>query len=147
MKKISIVSFVIAVLSLVMSLSLYFQYRNEDKRAAVAGVIRCVDENGWYAIDDKGHKPINIGKIEVKNGLIMVYYTFKASAIHTFIVTPDETFARAGYIVGSSVGFNKAAITVSKIVKGEVVAVDASTIKSKLGNFWIYGLFSIDKKD
>jgi len=147
MRKIAVVSLIIAIISISLSLLVYIKSKNTDKTVQVAAVIRCIDDKGWFAINDGAHTPLNIDKIEVKNGLIVVYYTFRASTIHTFIVTPDETFANAGYFVGSSVGFNKATITVSQIVNGGVVPVDASTIRSQLGNFWIYGLFSIDEND
>ncbi len=145
MKKIVAASLIIAILSITISVIIYFQNQKSDKRATVAGVIRCVDEKGWFAINDGGHTPLNIAKIEVVNGNIVVHYAFKASKIYTFIVTPDETFAREGYFVGSSVGLSAATISVSQVVNGEVIAVDASTIKSKLGNFWIYGLFGIEE--
>jgi hypothetical protein len=145
MKKITAASLIIAILSIALSVMIYFQNKNPDKTIKVAGVIRSADENGWYVINNDGHKPLNIAKVEVKNGLIVVNYTFKASAIHTFMVTPDETFARAGYFVGASVGLSAATISVSQVVDGKVAAVDASTIRSKLGNFWIYGLFEIEE--
>ena len=145
MKRIAVISLIIAIISISLSILVYLQSKNTDKPVVVAGVIRNMDDRGWYVINDGAHIPINIDSIDVENGLILIHYGFTASAIHTFIVTPDETFARAGYFVGSSVGLNKATIAVSQIVKGEVIPVDASKIKSQLGNFWIYGLFGVDK--
>ncbi len=148
MKKVVIASLFIAILSMALSIFVLLQIQNSaDKTVKVAGVIRCIDEKGWFVINDGGHTPVNINRIEVKNGLILVYYTFSASTIHSFIVSPDETFAGAGYFVGASVNRDRASIAVSRIINGKVVPVDASTIRSKLGNFWIYGLFSIDESD
>ena len=108
----------------------------------VAGAIRCTGNQGWFAISDDVHAPINIDRIEVKNGAIVVYYTFTASRIHTFIVTPDETFSKAGFFTGASVGRDRAVINISKVIDGRVVRIDPSEIESKVGNFWIYGLFT-----
>jgi hypothetical protein len=113
-----------------------------ERQIEVAGAIRCTGNQRWFAISDEVHVPINIDRIEVKNGAIVVYYTFTASRIHMFIVTPDETFSRAGFFAGASVGRDRAVINISKVIDGQVVRIDPSEIESKVGNFWIYGLFT-----
>jgi hypothetical protein len=108
----------------------------------VAGVIRRVEPNSWYVIDDSGHKPIGIRNITEDNDKVTIYYDFNASKVHTFTITPDETFSRLGLRCGASVGLDKATIYISKIEDGNVVSVDPTTISNSGGNFWIYGLFS-----
>jgi len=107
----------------------------------IAGVIRSEDEQGWYVIDDPDHTSINIQSVKAEDGLILVTYSKEFGRIHTFIATPDETFAKEGYQVGASVDRDKARILVFKMVQGETVPIDASTIRSKWGNIWLYGVF------
>lgn len=145
MNKVVAISFFLAVFAA--SLSIINLVKLEDQggpTVTVAGVIRSLDERGWHAIDDSTHSPLNIEAVEVKNGLIIVRYGFKASKIHSFVVAPDETFAKEGLLVGASVASDHARILVSQIVAGTPRVIDASTIRSKLGNFWIYGVFSVE---
>lgn len=107
----------------------------------VAGVLRSEDDRGWYAVDDKDHTPINIHSVTIYDGLIIVTFSKRFEVINTFIAVPDETFAANGYIFGSTVNKTRAKILVSKIEEGKAVPVDASRIRSKLGNVWVYGIF------
>ena len=148
MRKLIAASLLIAFLSL--ALSVFFQIKScnlADKRVEVAGTFRSIDDNGWLVISDKLHKPINIGRIKVRKGYVLIQFTFAASKIHSFMVTPDETFVRAGYSFGASVYRDHVAIAVSRVIDGKVVPVDASSIRSRFGNFWIYGLFSVGEQD
>jgi hypothetical protein len=131
----SALALIVSVFSLIRSQS---EYANHD---IVAGVLRSEDERGWYALDDEGHRPLNISAVKTVNGLIVVTYGKDLGVINTFIAVPDETFAKEGYLFGASVTGNQARITVSKVMVGTVVPVDASTIKSKKGNVWVYGVF------
>ena len=147
MKKLIAASLSIAILSAALSIFGQQQsYKFDDKQIKVAGTLRCIDENGWFAINDKNHTPINIARIEVQRGYIILFYTFTASTIHSFIVTPDETFAKSGFIMGASVYSNYAAILVSRVDNGKVVVVDPSKIRSVTGNIWVHGLFSVDEQ-
>jgi hypothetical protein len=120
---------------------------NEDvsKQEIVAGVLRSEDDQGWYVINDKGHTPINVQSVKAEGGLIVITYSKEFESIHSFIAVPDETFAKAGLHIGASVGRSKAKILVSKYIEGKVVPIDASKIRSKWGNIWIYGLFDKGK--
>ena len=130
------------------ALSIYPQKQTEspiEKRVEVAAALRCQDDNGWFAIDDEFHEPINIGRIHVYQGYIIVHYTFTASTIYSFIVSPDETFVQGGVFFGSSVFRDHVVIAVSRMNNGRIEPVDASSIRSELGNIWIYGLFGVDE--
>lgn len=115
------------------------QYRQNE--IIVAGAIRCIDDRGWFALDDKTHASINIGDIETTERSIRIYFKFKASKTHTFIIVPDETLSKYGFLVGSKVSPQWADLFISKIENGEIVPVNAASLQSDLGNFWIYGLF------
>lgn len=129
-------------------ISVFNAYQREMKmpgdKVVVAGTIRNTGDRGWFVLDDESHAPINISRVEVKKGVVIVYFPFRASKIHTFVVTPDETFGASGYFVGASVRKGSAAILVSKVVDGKAVPINASDIKSQIGNFWIYGLFTLE---
>ena len=43
-----------------------------DKKVEVAGVIRSKDENGWFVINDGRHTSLNIDRVEVKQGYIII---------------------------------------------------------------------------
>ena len=113
------------------------------QRMEVAGTIRNSGD-GWYVLDSGNHTPIGIDRIEVANGNIRVWFTFTATDVHTFCVTPDDRYASLGYLLGPSVGTQVATIKVSRIVEGSVKAVDASEMADPIGNIWIYGLFSVE---
>ena len=148
MKNLIAASLLIATLSAGLSIfGLLQKAEPADKEVEVAGALRSVDENGWFVLDDGMHKPKNIDRISLYKGYIIVHYTFRASDIHSFIVSPDESFVYAGFIFGTSVYRDYAAIAVSRLVNGNVEKVDASAIRSKLGNIWIYGKFSVDEKN
>ena len=132
----------IVSISLVAVLVIIVLMYGYEEKMVVAGTLRSSGNQGWYVISDKAHVPLNISRVEVKNGAICVYYAFTASRTHTFIVTPDETFAGAGIFVGASVSKNRAAISLSRVIDGKVVRIDPSKIESDWGNFWIYGLFT-----
>ena len=132
---ISLIAIMLAIISL-------FDLNSEvTSQEIVAGVLRSADERGWYAINDEEHRPINIGSVKAEKGLIVVNYIKELGPINTFIAVPDETFAKEGFFLGASVNSKQARILVSKVEDGKVLTIDASTIRSKWGNIWIYGLF------
>ena len=148
LKKLITVSLTIAILSAGLSIiGIAQKHENAMKEVEVAGSLRIVDNNGWFVLNDGLHKPKNIGKINIQRGYIIVHFTFTASSIHSFIVSPDESFVMDGFLFGTSVYRNYCAIAVSRIVDGKVEKIDASKIRSKFGNIWIYGLFSVDEND
>ena len=146
MKKLMAACLLIAIFGI--ALSIYGQiqvYKLADKKVEVAGTIKRINENGWFVLHDEMHTPVNIARIKVENGNILLHYTFTASAIHSFIATPDETLAANGYFVGANVHRDYAVITLSRVNNNGIVGlVDPSTISSQFGNIWIHGLFSVD---
>lgn len=73
----------------------------------IAGVIRN-DGDGWKLIQDATHRPINIDSVETisdsGSGYIRLNYpSFGPNMVATVIAAPDETFASAGFTVGTSV--------------------------------------------
>ena len=146
MKKLITACLLIAIMSTAVSIFGQIQvYKLADKKVEVAGTIRCIDETGWFVMNDQNHTPINISKIEMLGTNILIYYTFSASTIHSFIVTPDETLAASGFFLGAAATRDYAVITLSKVNdQGIVESVDPSQIRSELVNIWIHGLFSVD---
>lgn len=148
MRNLIAASLLLAISSIALSIFGQTQiHKCAENRVEVAGVIRSIDENGWFVINDERHTPLNINRVEVRQGYIIIHFTFAASTIHSFIVSPDETFAKDGYFFGACVYRDWAGIAVSRVIDGKVEPVDASTIRSNVGNLWIYGLFSVDEKD
>jgi hypothetical protein len=145
MKILVAASLLIAIAGTAISIFGQIQVRELADNKVVAGTIRRMDENGWFVLDDKNHTPINIAKIEIVGSNILIHYTFTASTIHSFIVTPDETLAASGFFLGAAVHRDYAAITLSQVNKnGSAELVHPSAIRSKFGNIWIHGLFSVD---
>ena len=146
MKKLIAACLLIAVLGIAMSIHGQIQvYKLAGNKVEVAGTIRRIDENGWFVLHDELHTPVNIAEIEIEKKTILIHYTFTASTIHSFIATPDETLAANGYFLGAEVHRDYAAITLSRVNnKGVVELVDPSHLRSKFGNIWLHGLFSVD---
>jgi hypothetical protein len=106
----------------------------------VAAVLRN-DGDGWYAIDDDTHSPLNVRSVETTDGAIAVVFSFKAGHIQTFIATPDEALARSSYFIGSSVGVDRANIGLAN--GGRTLnPKGSSTAQHPWSNIWIYGRFS-----
>jgi hypothetical protein len=148
MRSLIAASLLLAISSIALSIFAQTQiYKCADNKVEVAGVIRSIDDKGWFVINEGLHTPINIERVEVIQGHIIIHFPFSASTIHSFIVSPDETFSKEGYIVGAAVTKKAACIAVSRVINGNVVPIDASSIRSQTGNLWIYGLFRVDKQD
>jgi hypothetical protein len=113
-----------------------------DSHIVLACCLRRVGPDPWYIIDDQAHTPMGVVSIEETSESLTLFFSFTASEIHTFVVTPDETFAEWGYFCGASVGNSDARIKISEWNEGEVTLVDPTTIDSDRGNLWVYGVFS-----
>ena len=100
----------------------------------VLGVIRN-DGSGWAVIEDSGHKSLNILSVVDTGSALRLSYLEVASQVGTLLISPDETFAQAGYSAGASVGLSHADIKFG--LNG--VAKNPSQVVSANGNFWIYG--------
>ena len=145
MKILIAASLLIAIAGTAISIFGQMQVSKLADNKVVAGTIRSMDENGWFVLNDKNHTPINIARIEIVGSKILIHYTFTASTIHSFIVTPDETLAASGFFLGAAVHKDYAAITLSQVNKnGSPELVDPSAIRSEFGNIWIHGLFSVN---
>jgi hypothetical protein len=145
MKILVAASLLIAIAGTAISIFGQIQVSNLADNKVVAGTIRRIDGNGWFVLNDKNHTPINIAKIEIVGSNILIHYSFTASTIHSFIVTPDETLAASGFFLGAAVHRDYAAITLSQVNKnGSAELIHPSAIRSKFGNIWIHGLFSVD---
>lgn len=102
----------------------------------LAGTIRN-SGTGWKIINDKGHYPINIIKVETKSDRIVIYHDVNAKQVATITVTPDETMTAGGYRVGVSGGLDYSYIF---IYNKEDKLVNPTTYTNSLGNIWIHGL-------
>ncbi len=102
----------------------------------VYGAIRNKGE-GFEVIKDSGHEGLNICNVKTTDTYVIFDYCGKkARFVQTLIITPDETYAVRGIIVGASVGLDKAVI---KFGNGKLI--NPHTLKAPSGNFWIYGKF------
>lgn len=110
----------------------------------VSGVFRRTNELGVFIINDTWHEPLNVESIIETTDHFVLYYSFVAFKIHTFIVTVDETFAGEGYFCGASVWWEFAKIYVYQNINGSTLLVPPAEIDSAGGNFWFFGVFSID---
>ena len=89
-----------------------------DSLAIVAGVIRN-DGAGWDLITDANHDNINITSVSNDTSKIIVDYSgLSATKVVSFVVGNDETYAKLGYQVGSSVAKTQAQIFISQINSG-----------------------------
>lgn len=108
----------------------------------IAGAIRN-DGEGWRVIHDEDHAPINIASVETTQQAIRVHFAIKGKTIRSFIATPDETLARAGFTIGASVGLRSAELMIGR--PGIFGARHVSPALVDLddypwSNIWIYGL-------
>lgn len=82
----------------------------------VAGVIRN-GGNGWEFIVDSGHQgDLNCASVSANSsGQIVIDYSgIGAKKTISLLIAPDETFARAGYICGASVGSSASYVEIYK---------------------------------
>lgn len=78
----------------------------------VAGVIRNLnDGNGWQLITNATHSSVNVDSVSNDTSNITVNFGgITAAKVVSFVAAPDETLARAGFFMGSSVGVGSANI-------------------------------------
>lgn len=114
----------------------------ESSEAVVSGTIRWVDRTHWVALNDAGHVPEGISRVEVRADRVRVYYTFTATKVGSMQVTPDEAFASANVRVGASVGYSYADIFF--YMGTSTTPVSPSLLSKRGGNIWITGLFHLD---
>jgi hypothetical protein len=97
---------------------------------------------GWALIDDAqapaGHVPINIDSITTTSTDIAVNYTSLGGyQVGTFIATPDETLAQAGFFCGASVSPTTATIKLGQagVAYADYVSYNGSAWVSANGVF------------
>lgn len=108
-------------------------------RKEVACIIRNTGA-GWAIIDASGHVPIGVTSLVQGPNSVMLTFDFTQSATHTFICGPDEFFAQQGFSAGASVGWGTAEIFFGK----NGVAKTPAQVVAPSGNFFIFGLFSVE---
>jgi hypothetical protein len=89
-----------------------------------------------------GHVPIGVTSVTHNATSVTLTFDFTATQIHTFVVTPDETYAVDGIFCGASVGFTTAVIKFGK--DGALVNPGSAILQKASGNFWVWGLFTAD---
>lgn len=90
---------------------------NTKQYRVVAGVIRNTGD-GWELIG--GHGNIGVGSVTETTANIIITFDFTCTAVVSFVITPDETFARQGLLCGASVGFSAATISLAAPLTGTV---------------------------
>ena len=107
----------------------------------VAGPIRNTG-SGWQAIVNTTHSPTGIGTMSTSGTTITMRYSFRATKIVSFVVTPDETLAKAGVFSGASVDVDAARITIAD-AHGALDPTKVTTKQYPYGNLWVYGVFEV----
>lgn len=69
---------------------------------------------GFQLINDAGHAPIGVTSVETTNDRITLNLGFSAAKVNAAIAVPDETFAKAGYVFGTSVGASSIVVQASQ---------------------------------
>lgn len=90
---------------------------NDGRRyAVVACVLRNInDGGGWRVIADSVHGNINVSSVTNDTSVIVVNWAgLSVKKVISFVACPDDTYAKAGYFFGSSVGVNAANISIRK---------------------------------
>jgi hypothetical protein len=88
------------------------------------------DGTGWKYIEDESHAKTGLSTISVTGNKIQVDYDFTATKVASLVVTPDETFAKNGIVVGASVGKTNALIEMSSDLSLEVTTGGVASISS-----------------
>lgn len=113
-----------------------------DPSGVIAGTLRN-DGDGWFALDDADHTPVNIASVETGLHSIRIRFAIKGRAVRTLIAAPDETLAASGFTSGASVGLNDAEIILGRsglLGSRKVSPVFVDTSSYPWSNIWIYGV-------
>lgn len=108
-------------------------------RLEVAGTLRCTTTGDWELLSDTAHVPIGGLTLLQQTSTYLKVGFDPADQIHTFIVAPDETLAKAGIFGGASVGLDNAVI----YLRGPSGQLDPALCTNPSANLWIYGLFTV----
>jgi len=92
----------------------------------VCGVIRNTG-SGWFLITTGGHTPLNVDSVSNNSSVITIDYTsLGATAVGSFVVSPDEDFTGI-YDIGASVGLSSATLKISTRIKDDITALITHT--------------------
>lgn len=112
----------------------------DGETAEVAAALRN-DGDGWYAVNDEAHSPLNVRSVTTTDGAIVVVFSFTGRHVQAFIATPDEALAGRSFFVGSSVGLTEAKISLARVNRA-INPKSISTDQHPWSNIWVYGRFS-----
>jgi hypothetical protein len=93
-------------------------------------------------VNDAGHGSSGIASITITSTYINIKYNFVPTKVVTFIVTPDEAFAKAAIRVGASVDLSDAFIYCFTGNAG-TSPINPATLSAASANFWIYAVFEV----
>lgn len=95
--------------------------------------------DGWKFIDNAAHTPINCDSVSVdESENLVINFAFTASKVVSFVICPDEYYAK-DYTIGASVGLGNAVCTIYH----NGAKVNASDVIANTGNFWFFGVMQL----
>ena len=113
--------------------NILFQRDNFDYHV-VMGALRNVG-GVWSFIDDSGHVPLGVDSVSVDGDEIVINYTsLGATKVVSFVVAPDERYARSGIIAGPSVGTDETRIRIGAPLN---YLVDLNTGTVSTSPWWV----------
>ena len=107
----------------------------------VAGVLRYPNPGSWCALNNAGHKPLNITDVYVDGNRVIINYGFTAKKVISLVVASDEYYTQMGVSCGASVGCSNAAIYFNR--RPDTGYCDPMTLRSNLANVWVFGVFEV----
>lgn len=113
-----------------------FLDEDDNRFIHIAGTFR--KENGeWFVIDDDQHTPLNVSDVTFGTNLVIDHPAM--SEIVGGSCDVDETFSRAGYSAGISIGSTQSVIKITKELGAGPVAVNASATELNIpsSNIWV----------
>lgn len=107
----------------------------------VAGVLRYPNPGEWCALDNAGHKPLNITDVYVDGNRVIIRYGFTAKRVISLIAAPDEYYTQMGVSCGASVGCSSSSIYFNR--RPDTGYCDPMTLRSNIANVWVLGVFEV----
>lgn len=108
----------------------------------VAGCLRLPNPGcDWVALDDAGHKPLNIVDVVCVSNRVNIYYGFTAKRVLSLVAVPDEYYTQMGVSCGASVGLSSASIYFNR--RPDTGYCDPMTLRSNNANVWVFGIFEV----
>lgn len=101
----------------------------------VAGSIRWQSSTAWAPINDAGHEPVGIARVDLHSTHLRVVYDEPVDKVIACSVTPDEGFTAAGVRVGASVGLTYVAIYA--YMGDSSTPVSPATLSRAGANIWL----------